>query len=140
VLDLDRLKQTNDTLGHEGGDLLLRAVADTLTGLVRESDVVGRLGGDEFGVLLLGASAANSVAKAYDLRVAIADARIETQAGSAWSSVSIGVAAVQATDGLDSSEILSRADVAMYRAKRAGGDRVALAGLPVSQTRLAAGP
>jgi diguanylate cyclase (GGDEF)-like protein len=130
LLDLDRLKPTNDTLGHEGGDLLLRAVAGVLTALVRESDVVGRIGGDEFAVLLLGASPVNSLAKADDLRVAIADVRIETQAGSAWTSVSIGVAAVQATDGLDSSEILKRADVAMYRAKRAGGNQVALAGLP----------
>jgi len=130
LLDLDRLKPTNDTLGHEAGDLLLRAVARVLAGLVRESDVVGRIGGDEFAVLLLGASPANSVVKADAVRVAIADVRIETQAGSAWTSVSIGVAAVQVTDGLKSSEILSRADVAMYRAKRAGGNQVALAGLP----------
>jgi diguanylate cyclase (GGDEF)-like protein len=129
LLDLDRLKPTNDTIGHEGGDLLLRAVAGVLTGLVRESDVVGRIGGDEFAVLLLGASPANSLAKADDLRVAIADVRVETQAGSGWTSVSIGVAAVQATDGLDSSDILRRADVAMYRAKRAGGNQVALAEL-----------
>ncbi len=130
LLDLDRLKPTNDTLGHEGGDLLLRTVAGVLTALVRESDVIGRIGGDEFAVLLLGASPANALAKADALRLAIADARIETQAGSAWTSVSVGVAAVQATDGLKSSEILSRADVAMYRAKRAGGNQAALAELP----------
>lgn len=129
LLDLDRLKPTNDTLGHEGGDLLLCAVARVLTGLVRESDVVGRIGGDEFAVLLLGASPADSLAKADALRVAIADVGIETQAGSAWTSVSIGVAVVQVTDGLRSSEILRRADGAMYRAKRAGGNQVALAGL-----------
>jgi diguanylate cyclase (GGDEF)-like protein len=127
VLDLDRLKPINDALGHATGDEMLRAVAAVLTVRVRDSDVIGRLGGDEFGILLLEASAADAADKADNLRAALAEIRIETPDGHAWTSVSIGVAAVDATNELNCSELLGRADVAMYRAKRAGGNRLALA-------------
>jgi diguanylate cyclase (GGDEF)-like protein len=133
VLDLDHFKPINDSLGHEAGDEMLRAVAKVVGRGVRESDVVGRLGGDEFAVLLLEAGADDAVARAEKLRAAVARIRIKTPAGDGWTSVSIGVAVAGAASGSDSSsELLGRADAAMYRAKRAGGDRVAAAGPAVA--------
>jgi diguanylate cyclase (GGDEF)-like protein len=127
LLDLDHFKPINDTLGHGAGDEMLRAVAGCVTGIVRDSDVVGRLGGDEFAVLLLELTAAEALARADDLRAAIGELRIPAPDGPASTTASIGVVEVDAACALDSSELLGRADGAMYRAKRAGGDRVTCA-------------
>jgi diguanylate cyclase (GGDEF)-like protein len=128
LLDLDDFKPINDNLGHGSGDAMLRAVAQTISGGVRDSDVVGRLGGDEFAVLLLEATPEQAQARAGDLRAAIARVRIPAPTGAARTTASIGVAAIDATAGAGVSELLGRADGAMYRAKRAGGDAVAMAG------------
>ena len=127
LIDLDHFKPINDSHGHGAGDEMLRAVAQVVSGRVRDSDVVGRLGGDEFAVLLLEATPAQARARAEDLRAAIAAIRIPTGAGDAWTSASVGVAAVDAETEQGASDLLGRADGAMYRAKRAGGDRVACA-------------
>jgi diguanylate cyclase (GGDEF)-like protein len=126
LFDLDNLKSINDTLGHAAGDELLRAVAAVAKDRVRESDVVGRLGGDEFAILLLEASTASAVNIASELLAAIAAIHVETRGGGGRSSASIGLAPVDASPGLGSSELLDRADAAMYRAKRAGGNQVAV--------------
>jgi diguanylate cyclase (GGDEF)-like protein len=128
LVDLDHFKPINDTLGHEAGDAMLRAVAGVISDGVRESDVVGRLGGDEFAILLLEATAEQAAGRAERLREAIAELRVATPDGDAWTSASIGVAALEETAGAQPSELLGRADRAMYSAKRAGGDRVAAAG------------
>ena len=128
LLDLDRFKPINDTLGHGAGDEMLRAVGAALSARVRDSDVVGRLGGDEFAILLLEASPEQAVARAGDLLRAVAGIRIHGREGAdAWTTASIGVADVSTDDAADASELLGRADGAMYRAKHAGGDRVATA-------------
>jgi diguanylate cyclase (GGDEF)-like protein len=127
LLDLDRLKPVNDTLGHGAGDAVLRAVSAILTAQVRDSDVVGRLGGDEFGVLLLDATPAESVARANSLCAAIADIRVPAADGEGWTTASIGIAAVDALHGLGTTDVIGRADAAMYHAKRAGGNQLALA-------------
>jgi diguanylate cyclase (GGDEF)-like protein len=107
---------------------MLRAVGQTLDSLVRDSDVVGRLGGDEFAVLLLEATPAQAEARACDLRAAIAEVRVPAPTGDARTTASIGVVAIDGTGEHAVSELLGRADGAMYRAKRAGGDAVAAAG------------
>lgn len=124
VLDLDKLKQVNDTLGHSMGDRALVAIAGLLARAVRDGDVVARLGGDEFAVLLpgAGAGAANWVAQ----RLIDAVAAMET----GGVTVSIGVACGPAAD---LPTTLSAADSAMYVAKRAGGNRVRLADAPPDQ-------
>jgi diguanylate cyclase (GGDEF)-like protein len=127
LIDLDNFKPINDSLGHGAGDEMLRAVASVVRGRVRDSDVVGRLGGDEFAVLLLEATPEQARARAEDLRAAIGELRIRTGAGDAWTSASVGVASVDAAAGPHASVLLGRADGAMYRAKRDGGDRVACA-------------
>ncbi|GLY07666.1 diguanylate cyclase [Actinoplanes sp. NBRC 101535] len=119
LIDLNGFKQINDTLGHLAGDGLLAAVAEAMQASVRQDDLVGRLGGDEFGILLQ--SVADEAGAA-----AIAERIIEAIAGPfvigsvpMSASASIGVA-VSAPGELDPDTVLHRADVAMYDRKRQG--------------------
>jgi diguanylate cyclase (GGDEF)-like protein len=123
LVDVDHFKLVNDSHGHLIGDEVLRALATELRQQVRESDVVGRFGGEEFTVLLPGIDDAGAYgiaerlrASAASLSVAAADARINV-------TVSIGVA-VLGRHGNDLFELLAAADVALYRAKDAGRDQV----------------
>ncbi len=119
-LDLDRFKFVNDTLGHEIGDRLLKAVAGRIRNCVRTSDCVARLGGDEFTVLLdeldNKASATNAAQK---IRRSLTSA-FEIDGQDIFVSTSIGIS-VFPEDGHDVSTLLRHADAAMYRAKRANG-------------------
>jgi diguanylate cyclase (GGDEF)-like protein len=123
LVDVDHFKRVNDSHGHLIGDEVLRALATELRQQVRESDVVGRFGGEEFTVLLPRTDGAGAYgiaerlrANAASLSVAAADARINV-------TVSIGVA-VLGQHGNDLFELLAAADVALYRAKDAGRDQV----------------
>ena len=116
IVDLDRFKEVNDTLGHDAGDLMLREVARRLRAVLRASDTIARLGGDEFAVLLpavSGAAAAETVAGVLgeSLRppVELDGLQLDIEA-------SIGIA-LYPDHGEDASELLQRADVAMYQAK-----------------------
>jgi diguanylate cyclase (GGDEF)-like protein len=118
-LDLDDFKQVNDAHGHATGDAVLRLVADAMRGAVRQADVVGRLGGDEFGVLMPETDAGVAHAAASRLVAGIRTVFRGTPSVTA----SIGVVAVSGTEaGTD--ELLRKADHAMYEAKRGGKDRV----------------
>jgi len=125
VLDLDCLKEVNDTLGHAAGDDLLAGVAAAITSRIRDTDVAARLGGDEFAVILHESSPDGALVVAQALRVAIAAARPESLGNDAWSTASIGVAHTAGTGDNVPRDLLALADDAMYEAKRAGGDRVA---------------
>ncbi len=123
LVDVDHFKRVNDSHGHLIGDEVLRALAAELRQQVRESDVVGRFGGEEFTVLLPRTDAAGAYGIAERLRtsagrlsVAAADARISV-------TVSIGVA-VLGRHGDDLFELLAAADMALYKAKDAGRDQV----------------
>jgi diguanylate cyclase (GGDEF)-like protein len=124
--DLDHMKQVNDTLGHAAGDQLLREVARVVAERLREADMLGRLGGDEFGALLLEASPSAGAEIGRDICAAIASIEIDGPDGPGSSTASMGVAPIDGSPGVSSAEILERADKAMYRAKHAGGDRVAV--------------
>jgi diguanylate cyclase (GGDEF)-like protein len=114
VMDLDRFKYINDTLGHEAGDLVLREVANRLRGVVRDSDIVARLGGDEFAVL---ASADTERAQVLARRIQAAlDQPIDIDGQAVDVGCSIGIARCPA-HGDDPSLLLRCADVAMYTAK-----------------------
>ncbi len=117
-LDLDNFKPVNDRHGHAAGDRVLKAVASTLLRTVRESDVVSRLGGDEFGILLWNIGTAPAAAKAMELEAAIAATKVRL--GSA--TVSVGASAGSATfeAGDMPADVIARADAAMYARKRAG--------------------
>ena len=114
-IDLDHLKQVNDSGGHAAGDKYLEEFATALRSAVRAEDVVARVGGDEFAILMRTVDAGGAVAVANAVR--------ERLSGSAVSA-SIGVAVV---DGkLPSAEVMIRADHACYAAKANGGNRVEL--------------
>ena len=118
LLDLDRFKEVNDTLGHASGDLLLRRLATRLRASVGEVDTIARLGGDEFGLVLAGTSSAEDVERALDRVVVAVEDEIELAGLPLSVEGSMGVALVPG-DGDDAEQLLQRADVAMYMAKRA---------------------
>ncbi|RZT86681.1 diguanylate cyclase (GGDEF)-like protein [Pseudonocardia sediminis] len=122
VLDLDRLKVVNDTLGHDAGDRHIRRAANALAGVVRSSDVLARLGGDEFGIIAVGATEEQGLRLVERASGALAAAGVEGSFGHAPYSVVAGFpGAVQA------------ADRAMYeekQARRANAARVRVGGAP----------
>ncbi len=117
--DINGMKEVNDLLGHAAGDLALRHVADVLVGNVRASDVVGRLGGDEFGVILAQSDEASAKKKAQILAATIAGDGLEYKGQSFCIGVSYGVHTLSAGDQVD--DALEAADKAMYAHKRAAG-------------------
>ncbi len=129
VIDLDDFKTVNDSYGHATGDELLRRVAMALRTRVRSSDAVGRLGGDEFGVILHGAGPdeAQTIADSLLAAVPIECATLSSDA-TVRVTASVGVKLVSANSAGDASELLEEADVAMYEAKDRGRNRSAVAG------------
>lgn len=121
-LDLDRFKSVNDTLGHEGGDQLLRMAAGRLSACVRECDTVARLGGDEFVVLLTGLDNPQQTAKLAGQVLALLSEPFQIAGNNCFIGASIGVSVFPA-DGTTAEELLKQADIAMYRAKAAGRGR-----------------
>ncbi len=114
--DLNGFKEVNDKFGHAAGDAALRRVSEVLLENLRESDVVGRLGGDEFGVILAQADAATAAEKAAQLSSAINGSVAEYEGQSIPINVSYG--AYSFTGGENAADALRRADAAMYANKR----------------------
>lgn len=122
ILDLDHFKAVNDTYGHEAGDQVLREVGLLLAARLRETDIIARHGGDEFAVILPHSSLADARLVGAALVAQIRTARLGVRERPI--SVSAGAALLQADD--TAAKVLARADLAMYDAKSAGGDAVAL--------------
>jgi len=123
ILDLDYFKSVNDTHGHPGGDAVLRRVAEVIRDEIRQVDMCSRLGGEEFAVLLTGATLASAREFAERLRRAIAALTVMHEGRAITVTASIGVTALQASaDNADAA--LLYADRALYRAKDVGRDRV----------------
>jgi len=119
MLDLDRFKEVNDTLGHPAGDTLLQAVATRLRECVRETAFIARLGGDEFAVIEYVADpAAEAAALAEKIRLALGEP-FDLGDHQVTTGTSIGIA-IAPTDGDDSEKILKSADLALYSAKNGG--------------------
>ncbi len=121
-IDLDRLKHVNDSYGHAAGDQLLAGVADRLREAVRPQDVVARLSGDEFAVLLEGVSDRGHTIAIADRCLALISADYPIAGSTMQITASIGVADADRT--VTAGEILNQADAAMYQAKAAGRNRV----------------
>ncbi|MGC2854310.1 diguanylate cyclase [Novispirillum sp. DQ9] len=125
VGDIDHFKLVNDNHGHALGDVALRHVADLWRAVLRDSDVSGRLGGEEFAALLPHTSAAAARVVAERIRADIEGGDIALEDGGALIlTISIGVATAMPGEGLGS--LLARADTALYAAKRGGRNRVAV--------------
>jgi diguanylate cyclase (GGDEF)-like protein len=122
-IDLDHFKSINDTYGHAVGDDVLRTVAQTLQKTVRRSDIVGRIGGEEFSVFLPNTQLQGAQQLAETLRVAIESIHIEVDGVRLIITASIGVAAKR-FDQETMQAIQQHADQAMYEAKRGGRNRV----------------
>jgi len=116
-IDLDAFKAINDGFGHPTGDAALRHIGRLLLDQTRESDVVGRLGGDEFGVILAKSNLADARRKAKSLAAAIQNSPCVHEGVSHKLSASIGVHSVARTE--DAEAALARADEAMYANKKA---------------------
>jgi diguanylate cyclase (GGDEF)-like protein len=117
-IDLDQFKAVNDTLGHPGGDKLLKMVAERLRQLVRESDTVARMGGDEFAIVQVATDPTDATTLAQRIIDAMSEPfDIDGHQTSIGASVGI---AVGPGDGLTPEELLRNADLALYRAKRDG--------------------
>jgi diguanylate cyclase (GGDEF)-like protein len=123
MLDLDDLKPVNDTFGHQWGDRLLKAVADTIRSTVRFTDAAARYGGDEFVVLLPETDAAGGFVVAEKLRRDIAALTLRAAQRNVRSSVSVGLVTYP-EDGGTLEQLIAAADVAMYESKRTGKNRI----------------
>jgi diguanylate cyclase (GGDEF)-like protein len=125
LADVDHFKLVNDTHGHLIGDQVLRTLASEMREQVRESDLVGRFGGEEFVILITGTTAEEACRVAERIRRGTGVVRVFTKDTIIGVTVSIGVA-ILGTNGNDLSELLDAADRALYRAKHLGRDRVCL--------------
>lgn len=123
MIDIDKFKLINDVHGHAAGDQAIRALAQVLTSTTRSTDLVGRVGGEEFCVLLAGATKAQGRSIAESMRCAVEQLEMATDAGARYGmSISVGVADRSVADSL--TEIMSAADAGLYAAKRSGRNRV----------------
>ncbi|HEX5527308.1 MAG TPA: EAL domain-containing protein [Solirubrobacterales bacterium] len=125
VIDVDSLKEVNDRLGHQAGDTLIRRVAEILRERVRETDIVARLSGDEFAVLMPQTDATGALQLGEDLRVQVAEGfPLNTEIAGATISVGITMFGGQREAATES--VLVAADEALYRAKEEGRNRIVL--------------
>jgi diguanylate cyclase (GGDEF)-like protein len=126
LLDVDRLRSINERYGHLAGDAALVAIANACMSTMRKSDIFGRIGGEEFALLLPETDAETARAVAERLRKMVAATIVETGSGDVRATVSCGVAPLPAmAEG--AAAWLSEADIALYEAKHAGRNRVVVA-------------
>jgi diguanylate cyclase (GGDEF)-like protein len=123
MIDVDHFKKFNDAYGHPAGDALLRQVAIAISAAVRHRDVVYRYGGEEFCVLLPGATLSEARMVAERVRWAVENQRMLDDAGRVVAAVTVSVG-VSCRDDLDTSALVADADSALYRAKQQGRNRV----------------
>ncbi|MBC7950599.1 MAG: GGDEF domain-containing protein [Rhodospirillaceae bacterium] len=131
IFDVDLFKTINDRFGHAMGDEALKIIADVAAASLRETDLMGRLGGEEFGVLLPETDTTGAADLAERLRAAIAAAPMTVNNQTVPLSISVGVAMLH-PDDTSVDALFNRADQALYRAKHAGRNRVVLAEAPTA--------
>jgi diguanylate cyclase (GGDEF)-like protein len=133
VIDIDGLKVVNDKLGHHAGDGLIRQISEILRERVRETDIVARLSGDEFAVLMPQTDISGALQLGEDLRAAVAETVEPGLDGGA--TISVGITMFGARREVVSEAVLVAADQALYRAKEEGRNRIALFEDPSEGTR-----
>lgn len=120
IIDLDHFKQVNDQHGHPAGDAVLRLFADVLNSVARRSDITGRMGGEEFAVVLPSTTAPEAIDFSERLHVAINKAVLKYNDVIIKYTVSIGLTSFEPGSDDTMEDLLARADLALYQAKRAG--------------------
>jgi diguanylate cyclase (GGDEF)-like protein len=121
LCDIDHFKKINDTYGHLVGDEVLRTVSSCLMSSVRSYDMVGRYGGEEFLLVIVGSSSSLAESRAEEIRSMIAGLAIETTSGTL--SVTLSIGALTSSDwgsNLNATNLLNEADMALYGAKASG--------------------
>lgn len=137
IIDLDHFKSINDRYGHPAGDAVLKLFADVVNSVARRSDIIGRLGGEEFAMLLPSTPTAEALEFSQRLHTAINKAVLKFNNSAIRYTASIGLTEldVESEDSMD--ELLARADLALYQAKQAGRNQTAT--FNPQLTRVAAG-
>lgn len=133
VIDIDDLKKVNDRLGHQGGDILIRRVSEILRERVRATDIVARLSGDEFAVLMPQTDAAGALQLGEDLRVQVTEGfPLNSEINGA--TISVGITMFGGQGEAAAEAVLVAADQALYRAKEEGRNRIVLFHAPGEAT------
>ncbi|MBY0430621.1 MAG: GGDEF domain-containing protein, partial [Rhodospirillales bacterium] len=125
LMDIDYFKRINDTLGHAAGDIVLKRLVERSQAGLRKVDLLGRLGGEEFAVLLPDSDQDGSLIVAERLRKALCDEPILLESGPLTVTASFGL--TQLHPGESAELALARADIALYQAKESGRNRVVVA-------------
>jgi diguanylate cyclase (GGDEF)-like protein len=128
ICDLDYFKRINDTCGHAAGDTALKRTAAVFEAHLRKQDIVGRLGGEEFGMLLVDCDAATALVRCDEVRLAISKISISNESTEFQLAASLGVATT-VLSGHELRKLLADADSALYEAKRTGRNRVVQHGI-----------
>ena len=127
LLDLDGFKLVNDSFGHAAGDELLTRIGNALRNILRDSDVLARIGGDEFALILPDTDLAAGRVVAEKLIDAVREyGSVTREDRRAAVTVSVGITMVSGGPDLDAAKLLIEADLAMYHAKESGKDRIAV--------------
>lgn len=137
LFDLDRFKSINDQYGHPVGDRVLRMFSDIAASELRSTDLLGRLGGEEFGAVLFGAELGAAAATAERIRKAFAETNTMLDGYNIGASVSVGVSYVPALEPVEIETLLTRADEALYVAKARGRNRIEIADAYTENARIA---
>ena len=124
-LDLDRFKYVNDTVGHDAGDKLLKEISSTLVKQLRRNDIVARIGGDEFSIILKNVDESLAMSLADDCRKALSALRVPHEEKSYHVQASIGIAMIEG-DLTTAGDVLANSDIACHIAKRLGRDQTHL--------------
>lgn len=125
MFDIDHFKKINDTYGHQAGDKVIEQVASTLRGYVRDTDVAGRYGGEEFGVVLSDTDKHGALAFAERLRKAIEALEVQHEGHSIRFTISLGVADLSRPSD-NHADLIAWADQALYASKKSGRNRVSI--------------
>lgn len=134
MIDADRFKSVNDRFGHAGGDAVLKAFVAAVSACLRPSDLLGRIGGEEFAVILAETGLAGAEVAAERIPATVANTEVESDTHRIRFTVSIGVAAVG--NGLQTlKDAMNRADAALYAAKELGRNRVCIGAAPCPPER-----
>jgi diguanylate cyclase (GGDEF)-like protein len=129
MLDIDHFKRVNDTLGHLAGDEVIRHVAKTAMTCLRTSDILGRYGGEEFGILLPEVSSTGALVVGERVRSSVAASPASFEGKSVAVTISVGISELR-TDGSTPSNLVAEADEALYASKKGGRNRVTLRETP----------